>query len=108
MTQPDRDAAIFEALRADLLHGDLRQLDSYLAAFSALAESLGPGATDHDTLARIRIEAERSRDLLSAAAGGVRAALRRLGETGAPATVYAPDGSRQPLGPTRATSESRA
>jgi hypothetical protein len=108
VTQPDRHAAIFEALRADLLHGDLRQLDTHLAAFSALAESLGTGATDQDALARIRIEAERSRDLLSAAAGGVRAALRRLGETGAPAAVYTPDGSRQPLGPARPTSESRA
>ena len=107
MTQSEL-AATFEALRADLLRGDLGQLDAHLAAISALAESVGSGAADPDTLARIRTEAERSRDLLSAAAGGVRAALRRLEETGAPAAVYAPDGSRRPLGPARPTSEGRA
>ena len=108
MTQPDRDAATFEALPDELLRGDLGQLDAHLAALSALADSLASGAAEPDALARIRIEAERSRDLLSAAAGGVRAALRRLGETGAPATVYAPDGSRRTLGPARPTSEGRA
>jgi hypothetical protein len=108
VTQPEPDAAIFEVLRADLLRGDLGQLDAHLTALSALAKSLGSGAADHDALARIRLKAERSRDLLSAAAGGVRAALRRLNEAGAPAAVYAPDGSRQPLGPARPTSEGRA
>lgn len=108
MTRPEHDAAVFESLRGDLLRGDLGQLDAHLAALSALAGSLGSGASDHDALARIRSEAERSRDLLSAAAGGVRAALRRLGETGAPAAVYAPDGSRHPLGSQRPISEGRA
>jgi hypothetical protein len=101
-------AATFEALRADLLRGDLGQLDAHLAAISAIAESLVSGAANPDALARIRTEAERSRDLLAAAAGGVRAALRRLGETGAPAAVYTPDGSRQTLGPARPGSEGRA
>jgi hypothetical protein len=107
MTRPDADA-IFEALRADLLRGDLGRLDAHLAAVAVLADKLGPGAADHDALTRIRAEAERSRDLLAAAAGGVRAALRRLGEAGAPSAVYTPDGSRRSLGPASPSRESRA
>jgi hypothetical protein len=108
MTTPDADVALFAALRTDLLQGDLGRLEAHLAALLALAEELGSGPADPDALARIRAEAEHSRDLLAAAAGGVRAALRRLGEAGAPASVYAPDGSRRTLGPASPTSESRA
>lgn len=106
MSAGDAEAAAFQLLRADLLSGDLGRLDAHLAALDALAASLGPG--DHAALVRIRAEAERSRDLLAAASGGVRAALRRLGEAGAPSSVYAPDGSRRPLGPANPSSESRA
>ena len=108
MTHPDPGGDLFAALRSDLLLGDFGRLEAHLAALSALADSLGPDTANSDTLLRLRAEAERSRELLSAAAGGVRAALRRLGEAGAPATVYAPDGTRQPLGPARPSSESRA
>jgi hypothetical protein len=108
MAHPDDHAATFEALRADLLRGDLGNLDTHLAALSALGANPGSGAKDQDDLARIRAEAERSRDLLAAAAGGVRAALRRLDEAGAPSAVYGPDGSRLSLGGPLPSSESRA
>lgn len=105
---PEPDTATFKALRVDLLRGDLDRLEAHLAALTLLAESLGPGAADHDMLARIRSEAEHSRELLRAAAGGVRAVLRRLGEAGAPTAVYSPDGSRQSLRPASPSSESLA
>jgi hypothetical protein len=108
MTHPDEQAAAFVALRADLLAGGLGNLDAHLAALSALGANLGVGPQDQDALARIRAEAERSRDLLAAAAGGVRAALRRLDEAGASSAVYGPDGSRLSLGGARPSSESRA
>lgn len=108
MTRHDAHAALFAALRADLLRGDLGRLDAHIAALTALADSIGRDAADVATLARIRAEAERSRGLISAASGGVRATLRRLGEAGAPSAVYTSGGSRHPLSPATPSSESRA
>ncbi len=95
------------ALRADLLAGDLGSLEAHLAATEALAARLaaGPGTPD---LALIRAEAERNRELLAAAAAGVRAALRRLGEATSPDSVYAPDGRKREIGNPRPSRETRA
>jgi hypothetical protein len=105
MDMPDAD--LFAALRADLLRGDLGNLAAHLAALTEL-ESRVSVLGDAAVLAALRAEADRNRDILAAAAAGVRAALRRLGEAGAPAAVYAPDGRRQPLGTPAPASESRA
>jgi hypothetical protein len=79
VTRDDEAAGVFVALRADLLRGDLGRLGSHLAALESIMDSL-PGVADEADLTRMRAEAERSRDVLAAAAGGVRAAHRRLGE----------------------------
>jgi hypothetical protein len=86
------------ALRGDLLRGQVDHLEAHLAALSALETHLLDSPWQASDLAALRAEADRNRDILGAAAAGVRAALRRLGEAGAPAAVYAPDGRRVALG----------
>jgi hypothetical protein len=99
------DAEILAALRSDLLHGNLGNLAAHLAALQELEARL----SDHPgTLAALRAEADRNREILAAAAAGVRAALRRLGEAGAPAAIYSPDGRRLSLGAPTPGKESRA
>lgn len=90
-------AAGFDALRADLLRGDFGALDVHLTKLSALGEEVAMGSHGSAALCRMRADAERNREILAAAAGGVRAALRRLGEAGAATSVYTLDGSRVPL-----------
>jgi hypothetical protein len=105
MNAPDSD--ILAALRSDLLRGNLSNLAAHLAALTELEARL----SDHAgtvALAALRAEADRNRDVLAAAAAGVRAALRRLGEAGAPAAIYAPDGRRVRLGTPAPGNESRA
>jgi hypothetical protein len=102
-----RDAEVFVALRADLLRGDLTGLAAHLDAFAALESRLAL-QVDPDTLAALRAEADRNRDLLAASAAGVRAALRRLGEAASPSAVYAPDGRRVRIGGAAPDTESRA
>jgi hypothetical protein len=106
MTIADTDTLV--ALRADLLRGDLGNLEAHLAALAAIESRLSDGREDGADLAALRAEADRNRDILGAAAAGVRAALRRLEEAGAPAAVYAPDGRRTPLGTPAPGKESRA
>jgi hypothetical protein len=92
-----REARLLDALgalRADLLRGDLGGLEAHLAAVSSLGDDLASGGHRPAALAALRAEADRTRDVLSAAACGVRAALRRLEEASAPAAVYAADGRR--------------
>ena len=108
MASGDEDLASFAALQGDLRRGNLRHLETHLAAISAIGEAIARERGDQAELARLRTEAERSRDLLAAAAGGVRAVLRRLGEAGSPTAVYAPDGSRSTSGASRPGTESRA
>jgi hypothetical protein len=111
MTDAHTDAGAageLRALRADLLAGDLGSLAAHLAATEALAARLaaeGPGAED---IWVIRAEAERNREVLAAAAAGVRAALRRLGEATSPDKVYAPDGRKREIGTPRPSRETRA
>lgn len=100
--------AVFGALRDDLLRGDFAALDEHQSKIAALGRDLETGAHRPLGLAELRAEAERSRDVLAAAAGGVRAALRRLGEAGAPTAVYAPDGRRLALGQPHSTRGGRA
>lgn len=98
MGRPDeRLSTAILALRKDLLRGDLGGLDAHLAAITDVAEEITRGGYETEELETLRADAERNRDILTAAAAGVRAALRRLGEAGAPTTVYAPDGSRVAL-----------
>jgi hypothetical protein len=87
------------ALRADLLRGDLGALEAHLAAVSSLGDDLASGGHRPAALAALRAEADRTREVLAAAACGVRAALRRLEEASAPAAVYGADGRRITLGP---------
>lgn len=102
-----RDMQVFAAIRTDLLRGELGNLDSHLVALTAF-ESRLLEENDPAALAVLRAEAERNRDILAAAAAGVRAALRRLGEAGAPAAVYAPDGRRVTLDGAMPSNQSRA
>jgi hypothetical protein len=98
MTQRDAPrAAALAALRADLLKGDFAGLEAHVAALTALGEDLASGRHRPAAPEALRAEAERARDILAAAACGVRAALRRLCEAGAPASVYGADGRRVPL-----------
>ena len=109
MERPDNDVLVaFGALRANLLRGDLGGLDAHLSTISAFGKKVADGAHGSVELDKVRAEAERNRDILAAAAGGVRAALRRLGEAGAPTTVYARDGSRMPLAVSSPARGSRA
>jgi hypothetical protein len=109
MDAADRTASnALAALRFDLLHGELGDLNAHLAALSALETRLLDSMHDASDLATLRAEADRNRDILGSAAAGVRAALRRLGEAGAPAAVYAPDGRRVPLGSASPGRESKA
>jgi hypothetical protein len=96
------------ALRADLLAGDLVSLETHLAAAEALAARLPAQRLDAAALRALRAEAERNREVLAAAAAGVRAALRRLGEAAGSASVYASDGRKVDLGPPRHSRETRA
>jgi hypothetical protein len=102
-----REMQPLAAVRADLLRGDFGDLASHLAALSELEARL-TGKIDASSLIAVRSEAERTRDVLASAAAGVRAALRRLGEAGAPAAIYAPDGRRVPLEGVTPCNESRA
>jgi hypothetical protein len=101
------ESEVFVALRSDLLRGELGNLSAHLMDLTRLEALLSelPQAVD---LAALRIEADRNRDILAAAAAGVRAALRRLGEAGAPSAVYAQDGRRVALGAPPPANESRA
>lgn len=101
------DREMLKALRTDLLRGDFSRLDAHLAALSDI-ESRVAEHRDSSALMATRVEAERNREILGAAAAGVRAALRRLGEAGAPASVYAPDGRRLTLDGPATGIESRA
>jgi hypothetical protein len=98
MERPDAmPFAAFEALRSDLVRGELGRLDVHLANLAALGDDLLSGAHRPGEPEAVRAEAERTGAVLAAAACGLRAALRRLGEAGAPATVYAADGRRVSL-----------
>jgi hypothetical protein len=108
MSVADTDSQSLAALRDDLLRGELGHLEAHLAAMSALEARLLDAPRDATELAALRAEADRNRDILGAAAAGVRAALRRLGEAGAPAAVYAPDGRRVTLGAPAPGRESKA
>jgi hypothetical protein len=89
---------LFAKIRSDLLAGNFVALASHIAALEELATRLDEQALDRDALPVLRHEAERSRDMVGAAARGVRAALRRIGEAGAPTAVYSRDGMRIALG----------
>lgn len=98
MDRPDAmPSAALEALRSDLVRGELGGLDVHLAKLSAVGDDLLSGALRPGELAALRAEAERTGEVIAAAACGLRAALRRLGEAGAPATVYSADGRRVSL-----------
>lgn len=104
---PVAESNAFAALRSDLLEGRLSGLDRHL---TLLFEVEGRAVDLRDTagLLALKAEAERNRELLAAAAAGVRAALRRLAEAGAPASVYAPDGRRLPIEGSEPAAGSRA
>jgi hypothetical protein len=109
MDRPDELlSTAFAALRDDLLRGDLSGLDAHLSAVTILGADLARGEHDQVALGGLHAEAERNRDILAAAAAGVRAALRRLGEAGAPTAVYAPDGRRVALDASAGDRGSRA
>ena len=109
MDQTEADVSErFHALRSNLLRGDLSGLDAHLSMLAALGEEVAKGQHSREALSKIRAEAERSREVLAAAAGGVRAALRKLGEAGAATSVYAPDGKRMPLSSAPSRRGSRA
>ena len=98
MDRPDEHLSrAFDELRDDLLRGDLSGLDAHLSAVTILGAELARSEQGPAALGSLHAQAERNRDILAAAAAGVRAALRRLGEAGAPTAVYAPDGRRVPL-----------
>lgn len=101
------DAELLAALRSDLLRGDLQSLSTHLDVITYL-ESRLTERHDAAALAALRHEAERNREILAAAAAGVRAVLRRLGEAGAPAAIYSSDGRRVSLGVPTPAKESRA
>jgi hypothetical protein len=108
MSAGDTGSQALAALRNDLIRGELGRLEAHLAAISALEAGLRDGSREATDLAALRAEADRNRDILGAAAAGVRAALRRLGEAGAPAAVYAPDGRRIALDAPSPARESKA
>ena len=108
MDRPDAPVATFERLRADLRRGDFGGLAVHLADLSSLGQAIESGVLVPDDPVALRAEAERASEVLSAAASGLRAVLRRLGEAGAPATVYSADGSRTALQPPRPSREGHA
>ena len=70
-----------------------------------------PGGTNDARLARLRAATARNATLASAAADGIRDALRRLAEIRAatgPIESYGADGSRANIGPGRPTFEHKA
>lgn len=101
-------AGELRSLRHDLLSGDLSSLEAHLAATEALANRLEAEGADPAEAAAIRAEAERNREIISAAAAGIRAALRRMAEAVGPAAVYSNDGRKHDLDPPRPTRETRA
>lgn len=102
----DSDAESLATLRSDLLNGNFGNLAAHLAALTDIEARLADHR-DSVALAALRTEADRNREIIAAAAAGVRAALRRLSEAGAPAAIYAPDGRRLHLATPRPGNESR-
>lgn len=69
---------LLEAERAALLAGDLARIERLGPARDALLRDLTTARCAPDTLARLRVSAERNRLLYEAAARGLRAVRERL------------------------------
>jgi hypothetical protein len=100
------DAAMLSAIRSDLLNGNLAGLAIHLKAMADLESRLSD--YPDSSLVALRSEAERSREILAAAASGVRAALRKLREAEEPSAIYGQDGRRLRLDSPRPAADSRA
>jgi hypothetical protein len=100
------DAAMLSAIRLDLLNGNLTGLAEHLNAMSDLESRLSDYPAS--SLVALGSEAERNREILAAAACGVRAALLRLRETQEVSSIYGQDGRRLRLDSPRPAADSRA
>jgi hypothetical protein len=100
------DAAVLSAIRSDLLNGNLAGLAEHLNAMSDLESRLPDYPASF--LVALRSEADRNREILAAAAGGVRAALRRLREAQEASSIYGQDGRRLRLDLPPPAADSRA